>query len=139
MSGERCPSWQGPGISVEFIDARSLKPLDVDTIAASARKTRRLLVVEHGHYTAGFGAHVVAEVVQLVRGVKVRRLAFPDVPGPGSAEMMTWLRSRRSQDRRRSDSDRAFLETRWGGGEKEPTSPGICVTSPESRGEPSQS
>lgn len=80
------------GISVEFIDPRSLKPLDVDTIAASVRKTRRLLVVEHGHYTAGFGAHVVAEVVQLVRGVKVRRLAFPDVPGPGSAEMMTWLR-----------------------------------------------
>ena len=80
------------GISVEFIDPRSLKPLDLDTITASVRKTRRLLVVEHGHYTAGFGAHVVAEVAQLVPGVKVRRLAFPDVPGPGSAKMMAWLR-----------------------------------------------
>jgi pyruvate/2-oxoglutarate/acetoin dehydrogenase E1 component len=80
------------GISVEFIDPRTLKPLDVETIAASVRKTRRLLVVEHGHYTNGFGSHVIAEVVQQVSGVRVRKLAFPDVPGPGSAEMMTWLR-----------------------------------------------
>lgn len=80
------------GVSVEYIDPRSLKPLDVDTLVASARKTRRLLVVEHGHYTAGFGAHVVAEVAQALPGVKTRRLAFPDVPGPGAANMMSWLR-----------------------------------------------
>ncbi len=86
------PRLKQAGISVEFIDPRSLKPLDVDTLVASVRKTRRLLVVEHGHYTAGFGAHVVAEVVQLVPGVKTRRLAFPDVPGPGAAGMMGWLR-----------------------------------------------
>ena len=48
--------------------------------------------MEHGHYTAGFGAHVLAEVVQEVPGIKARRLAFPDVPGPGSAVMMSWLR-----------------------------------------------
>ena len=86
------PALSKAGISVEFIDPRSLKPLDVDTLGASARKTRRLLVVEHGHYTAGFGAHVLAEVVQEVPGIKARRLAFPDVPGPGSAVMMSWLR-----------------------------------------------
>ena len=80
------------GVSVEYIDPRSLKPLDSDTIVASARKTGRLLVVEHGHYTAGFGAHVVAEVAQRVRGLRARRLAFPDVPGPGAAGMMSWLR-----------------------------------------------
>lgn len=80
------------GISVECIDPRSLKPLDLETITASAYKTKRLLVVEHGHYTAGFGAHIVAEVVQDLPGIKVRRLAFPDVPGPGAAGMMSWLR-----------------------------------------------
>ncbi len=80
------------GISVELIDPRSLKPLDAETIVTSARKTGRLLVVEHGHYTAGFGAHVVAEVAQSAPGVKTRRLAFPDVPGPGAAGMMSWLR-----------------------------------------------
>ena len=80
------------GISAEFIDPRSLKPLDVATIAASARKTGRLLVVDHGHYTNGFGSHVIAEVVQEVPGVRARRIAFPDVPGPGAGSMMDWLR-----------------------------------------------
>lgn len=80
------------GISVEFIDPRSLKPLDVDTLAASARKTRRLLVVEHGHYTASFGSHVIAEVVQAVSGVKVRKIAFPDAVCPASPVMGKFLR-----------------------------------------------
>jgi len=80
------------GISVELIDPRSLKPLDVDTIAGSVQKTGRLLVVEHGHYTAGFGAHVLAEVAQEIPGSKLRRIAYPDVPGPGAAGMMKWLR-----------------------------------------------
>ncbi len=86
------PSLAKAGISVEHIDPRSLKPLDVDTLVASVRKTRRLLVVEHGHYTAGFSSHVIAEVVQEIPGVKTRKLAFPDVPGPGAAGMMPWLR-----------------------------------------------
>ena len=77
---------------MEFIDPRSLKPLDLETLVASVRKTRRLLVVEHGHYTAGYGSHVIAEVAQEAPGVKTRKLAFPDVPGPGAAGMMSWLR-----------------------------------------------
>jgi pyruvate dehydrogenase E1 component beta subunit len=80
------------GISVEYIDPRTLKPLDVDALVASVRKTRRLLVVEHGHYTGGFGSHVIAATVQEVPGIKARKIAFPDVPGPGAAGMMTWLR-----------------------------------------------
>jgi pyruvate/2-oxoglutarate/acetoin dehydrogenase E1 component len=77
---------------VEYIDPRTLKPLDVDALITSARKTRRLLVVEHGHYTAGYGSHIIAEVVQAVPGVRAKKLAFPDVPGPGAAGMMGWLR-----------------------------------------------
>jgi pyruvate dehydrogenase E1 component beta subunit len=80
------------GISVEYIDPRTLKPLDLDTLVASVRKTRRLLVVEHGHYTNSFGSHVIAEAVQAVPGIKARKIAFPDVPGPGAAGMMAWLR-----------------------------------------------
>jgi pyruvate/2-oxoglutarate/acetoin dehydrogenase E1 component len=86
------PQLKKSGISVEFIDPRSLKPLDIETLVASVRKTRRMLVVEHGHYTGGFGSHVIAEVVQEVPGIKTRKLAFPDVPGPGAAGMMGWLR-----------------------------------------------
>lgn len=80
------------GISAEFIDIRSLKPLDVDTLVTSARKTGRLLVVEHGHYTAGYGAHIITEVLQAVPGLKARRISFPDVPCPGAPSMVEWLR-----------------------------------------------
>jgi pyruvate dehydrogenase E1 component beta subunit len=80
------------GISVEYIDPRSLKPLDVETLVASVRKTRRLLVVEHSHYTNSYGSHIIAEVAQAVPGVKARKIAFPDVPGPGAEGMMAWLR-----------------------------------------------
>jgi pyruvate/2-oxoglutarate/acetoin dehydrogenase E1 component len=86
------PAIAKAGISAEFIDPRSLKPLDIDTLVASVRKTKRLLVVEHGNYTASFGSHIVTEVVQAVPGAKVRKIAFPDVPGPGAAGMMSWLR-----------------------------------------------
>lgn len=86
------PDLAKAGISVEYIDPRTLKPLDVETLAASVKKTRRLLVVDHGHYTNSFSSHVIAEVVQAVPGVKARKIAFPDVPGPGAAGMMAWLR-----------------------------------------------
>jgi pyruvate/2-oxoglutarate/acetoin dehydrogenase E1 component len=86
------PKLAKAGISVEYIDPRTLKPLDVETLVASAHKTRRLLVVEHGHYTNSFGSHVIAEVAQAVPGVKVKKIAFPDVPGPGAGGMMAWLR-----------------------------------------------
>jgi pyruvate dehydrogenase E1 component beta subunit len=86
------PELEKAGISVEFIDLRTIKPMDVDTVAASVKKTKRLLVVEHGHYTAGFGSHVIAEMVQAVPGIKARKIAFPDVPGPGAKGMMAWLR-----------------------------------------------
>jgi pyruvate/2-oxoglutarate/acetoin dehydrogenase E1 component len=89
---EALPGIAAAGISAEFIDPRSLKPLDVETLARSARKTGRVLVVDHGYYTNGFGQHVIAEIAQEVPGVKVRRIAFPDVPGPGAAGMMSWLR-----------------------------------------------
>jgi acetoin:2,6-dichlorophenolindophenol oxidoreductase subunit beta len=80
------------GISVEYIDPRTLKPLDIDTLVASVKKTRRLLVVEHGHYTNSYGSHVIAEVAQAVPGVKAKKIAFPDAPGPGAQGMMGWLR-----------------------------------------------
>ncbi len=80
------------GIGAEFIDPRSLKPLDLETLVTSVAKTGRLLVVEHGHYTGGYSSHVIAEVVQEVPGITARKIAFPDVPGPGAAGMMAWLR-----------------------------------------------
>lgn len=90
--GKALPDIKKAGISVEYIDPRTLKPLDVDTIVTSVKKTGKLLVVEHGYWTNGFSAHVVAEVVQQVDGVKSRRITFPDAAGPASRDMIEWMR-----------------------------------------------
>lgn len=49
-------------VSVEVIDPRTLVPLDMATIAASVRKTGRLLVVHEAPTRNGFGAEVVRRV-----------------------------------------------------------------------------
>jgi pyruvate/2-oxoglutarate/acetoin dehydrogenase E1 component len=86
------PELAEEGISVEFIDPRTLKPLDVDTLTESVSKTGRMLVVDFSHYTNGFGSHVIAEMAQTVPGAMLRKIAFPDAPAPASAEMMDWMR-----------------------------------------------
>lgn len=79
------------GISVEFIDPRTIKPLDTETLVASVKKTGRLLVVDQSSYTNSFSSHVIAEVAQGVRGALVKKICFPDAPGPGAAEMIRWM------------------------------------------------
>ncbi len=86
------PDLQKANISVEYIDLRTVKPMDVDALTASVTKTKRLLVVEHGHYTNGFSAHVVAEMASRVPNARFMRVAYPDAPGPGDEGMMAWMR-----------------------------------------------
>jgi len=87
------PDLQKAGISVEYIDVgRSIKPLDEATVAASLKKTGRLLVVEHGYWTSGFSATVAACAAQAVPGAKVARLTFPDAAAPNAQEMVSWMR-----------------------------------------------
>ena len=50
------------GVATEVVDLRSLRPLDVDTVAASVRKTSRVVVAEEGWATYGIGAEVAARV-----------------------------------------------------------------------------
>lgn len=50
------------GISCEVINLRSLKPLDRGTIAASVRKTHRMLSVEEGWPQHGVGAEIISVV-----------------------------------------------------------------------------
>lgn len=48
----------GEGVSCEVIDIRTIQPLDVDTVAASVRKTGRLLVADEGWSMCGVGAEL---------------------------------------------------------------------------------
>ncbi len=75
------------GIEAEVIDVRSLAPLDLGTLCDSARKTRRVLVVEEGPITGGVNAEIAAAISERVGRdllAPVTRLASPDVPVPFS-------------------------------------------------------
>ena len=52
------------GTEIEVVDLRSLVPLDLDLLASSVRKTGRAVVVHEAPMTAGFGAEVVARIVE---------------------------------------------------------------------------
>jgi acetoin:2,6-dichlorophenolindophenol oxidoreductase subunit beta len=68
------------GIDAEVIDLRTLRPLDEETIVATATRTGRLIVVEDGPPMGGYGAEVIAVACEHVTGLSVRRVAAPDLP-----------------------------------------------------------
>ena len=73
------------GHSVEVIDPRTLKPLDEDTIFASIRKTRRLVIAHEACLTGGFGAEVAALAAEKAfdyLDAPVARVAALDTPIP---------------------------------------------------------
>jgi len=73
------------GVSVEVVDVRSLVPLDWDTLTQSARKTGRVIVYDHGHFTCGFAPTIAAGVQERVFDAlkgPVVSLAALDVPMP---------------------------------------------------------
>jgi len=86
------PDLTKAGIKVDYFDVRTLKPFDEATLVASVKKTGRLLVVSHGHYTNGFSSFIIAVAAQEVPGAKFRMITFPDCPSPGVAELCNWLK-----------------------------------------------
>ena len=74
------------GISVEIVDPRTLRPLDVDTIAKSVKKTGRLLVVHEAVKTAGWAGEVMASISETSSwdylDAPMRRLTGKDTPIP---------------------------------------------------------
>ncbi|PHR61830.1 MAG: pyruvate dehydrogenase complex E1 component subunit beta [Robiginitomaculum sp.] len=52
------------GISAEVIDLRTIRPLDIDTVLESVRKTNRLVCAEEGWGQSGIGAEISARVTE---------------------------------------------------------------------------
>ena len=73
-------------ISVEVIDLRTLRPLDLGTVLASVRKTNRIVVVEEGPVTGGWAGEVLAAVTEEALGYldDAWRIATPNTPIPYS-------------------------------------------------------
>jgi pyruvate dehydrogenase E1 component subunit beta len=54
----------GEGISAEVVDLRTLRPMDVETVLASVKKTNRVVTVEEGWAPSGVGAEIGWQVTQ---------------------------------------------------------------------------
>jgi pyruvate dehydrogenase E1 component beta subunit len=80
----------GEGIDAEVIDLRTLRPLDVDTIVESVKKTNRLITVEEGWPYAGIGSVVSFQVIEHAfdyLDAPPRRITGADVPMPYAANL----------------------------------------------------
>jgi pyruvate dehydrogenase E1 component beta subunit len=81
---------QEDGLSVEVVDLRSLRPLDVETVAASVAKTHRALCVEEGWPTYGVTAELAARIQKACfddLDAPVERVGMAEVPLPYAREL----------------------------------------------------
>jgi pyruvate dehydrogenase E1 component beta subunit len=77
----------GEGVDVEVIDLRTVVPLDVESVAESVARTKRLLVVDEDYLSFGLSAELVVRVVELLGPSALERVgrhAVPDVPIPAA-------------------------------------------------------
>jgi pyruvate dehydrogenase E1 component beta subunit len=78
------------GVSVEVVDLRSLRPLDVETVAASVAKTNRALCVEEGWPSYGVSAELAARIQHACfddLDAPVERVGMAEVPLPYAKEL----------------------------------------------------
>jgi pyruvate/2-oxoglutarate/acetoin dehydrogenase E1 component len=79
-------------ISAEVIDLRSLRPIDLPTLAASVQRTHRSLVVDEGWRTGGLSAEIAAAITEScfwTLDAPVARLAAAEVPIPYAQHLET--------------------------------------------------
>lgn len=73
------------GISCEVIDPRTIRPLDIDTIVESVKKTNRVVVAEESHPFCSVGAEISIEITERAfdyLDAPVKRVSGADVPMP---------------------------------------------------------
>jgi len=78
------------GVEAEVIDPRTLRPLDLDTIVASVRKTNRAVIVEEGWPHGGVGANLATLITEQAfdhLDAPVQRVTGADVPMPYSRRL----------------------------------------------------
>lgn len=74
------------GIEIEVINLRSIRPLDIETIIKSVKKTNRLVTVEGGFPAFGVGSEICAQIMESEAfdylDAPVERVTGADVPTP---------------------------------------------------------
>ena len=78
------------GIEAEVIDLRTLRPMDMETVAQSVRRTNRCVSVEEGWPQSGIGAEIAASIMEHAfddLDAPVMRVCGKDVPMPYAANL----------------------------------------------------
>jgi pyruvate dehydrogenase E1 component beta subunit len=80
----------GEGIEAEVIDLRTLRPLDIDTVIASVKKTNRIVTIEEGWPICSIGSEICAHVTALAfdhLDAPPIKITGEDVPMPYAANL----------------------------------------------------
>jgi len=75
------------GLSIEVLDLRSIRPLDVDAILSSVTKTHRLLVADNGWTFCGVSAEIISIVTENIFDELIsspQRVGLNDSPNPST-------------------------------------------------------
>ncbi len=78
------------GIQAEVIDLRMLRPLDMDTVTASLRRTRRVVIVDEGWKSGSVSAEIAARLAEHALyelDAPVQRVCSREVPVPYAAHL----------------------------------------------------
>jgi pyruvate dehydrogenase E1 component beta subunit len=78
------------GVQVEIVDLRSLRPLNMEPVVVSFRKTNRCVIVEEGWCSYGVGAEVATRLYEEAfdyADAPIRRVAQKEVPLPYNREL----------------------------------------------------
>jgi len=79
-------------INAEIIDLQSLRPLDVNTIVNSVKKTKNLLIIDNNIMTYGVSSEIYAKVMESFKHnnlnkIKIKRIGPPDVSIPSTRSL----------------------------------------------------
>jgi 2-oxoisovalerate dehydrogenase E1 component len=81
---------QEEGFDIDLIELRSLKPLDLETIAKSLKRTHKIAILDESTKTGGVGASIsaiVSEELFDLLDAPVKRLCMDDAPVPYAESM----------------------------------------------------
>ena len=74
------------GIEAEVINLRSIRPLDIESVIESVKKTNRLVTVEGGFPAFGLGSEICAQIMESEAfdylDAPVERVTGADIPTP---------------------------------------------------------
>ena len=75
------------GISCEVLDLRSLRPIDKASIIKTAKKTRKVLIVDNGMKTFGISSEISCIISENLKNILIERIGVLETPIPSTVSL----------------------------------------------------